>query len=151
MCSFCMCGCSLVRTSGKYCNASNEGEGGRRWWGIAADTGSGPQFPSVIPLHWEPAPSLKRINAFSIFLLLFPPPPSWGSIAKKKKGSGTEVEVGVLSKDNLTVDWAFVRKQGNMESHNLEAALSTIVGIMMTLKTSKQISRDKMMRRNRIC
>lgn len=67
------------------------------------DTGSGPQFSSVTPLHWDPAPSLKKMNAFFIFLLLFPPPPSGESITEKKIGSRTEAEVGVLSKDNLTV------------------------------------------------
>lgn len=47
----------------------------------------------------------------------------WDSMAKKKKGSRTGVEVGVLSKYNLSVGWAFMRKQVNMESDNLEEAV----------------------------
>lgn len=58
--------------------------------------------------------SLKKTNVccgclLCLLVCLF----SWDSIAKQKKGSRTGVEGGVLCKDNLIVDWAFMRKLVN--------------------------------------
>lgn len=74
------------------------------------DTAGVPQSASVTLLHWKPALSLKNINAFFF---------SWNSIAKEKKGSRTEVEGSVLSKDNAT----FMGKQADMESASLKKAV----------------------------
>lgn len=103
------------------------------------DTAGVPQSASVTLLHWKPALSLKNINAFFF---------SWNSIAKEKKGSRTEVEGSVLSKDNAT----FMGKQADMESASLKRLLETIysmIGIVVAYK--QRIPRDlETIRKNRI-
>lgn len=59
----------------------------------------------------EASPVLEEHKCFFFF--------SWNSIAKEKKGSRTEVEGSVLSKDNAT----FMGKQADMESASLKKAV----------------------------
>lgn len=69
-------------------------------------------LPVVLDLLLLPHCSGSQLCPWRTWMCFFP---SYGT-AKKKKGSRTEVELSELSKDNLTVAWAFIREQVNMES-----------------------------------